>query len=133
VDLLAGKIDRLDAADFLAGDADRRSDRESRDVGKSRLQRIALPEEPARARQGEDENRGDDDRDNRHHADLEFRPGQRPCSWHRQSYDRNFRMYGSVDDRSASASPSKQISPSFNMMNSACFSFAGVAGTTCTA
>src|SRR6266446_5298733 len=44
-------------------------------------------------------------------------------------HDRNVRIYGSVDLRSASASPSKHTRPSLSMMNSASRSFSGVAGT----
>ena len=68
-------------------------------------------------------------RDDRQHANLQFRPRKRPCSWHvSHPTKETSRMYGSVERRSASASPSNTMKPSRSMMNSASRSFSGVAG-----
>jgi hypothetical protein len=80
--LRAVELQVVDRADLHAGDPDRRARLEQRDIGKPRVQRVLLPEEPALAAQQEDHEGGDGNGRDRQRANLQFRPGKRSCSRH---------------------------------------------------
>ncbi len=63
-------------ADFDAGDADRRPAHQARDVGKLHLERIVLPEEPAAAADGEDQQPRHHEREDGNQAELQLGPGE---------------------------------------------------------
>src|SRR5207245_9269288 len=69
-------------SDLDPGDADDRASLEPLDVIEARFERIAVPRKPAGAADGNDQQRGQRQRDHGHHADLQFRPGQRTCARH---------------------------------------------------
>ena len=83
VDLLAGELDLRDRADLDAGDAHRRPDAQPGDVREPRLQvSSAARRSPWLPVSVKIVHRGDDERHDRQHADLQFRPGERACSRH---------------------------------------------------
>src|SRR5712691_6217512 len=82
VDPVACELVAPDAADLHARDPNRRAGDEAGGVRETRLQVVALPEEPAASGQAENQQRCDDDRRDRQQPDLEFRPRQRSCSRH---------------------------------------------------
>src|SRR5207253_6313016 len=83
VDLFADElVDAPDRAHLDTGHAHGRPRLEARHVVETRLQVVALPEEPAAARQHEDGNCRDGDCENRQDAYFQLGPGKRSCAWH---------------------------------------------------
>jgi hypothetical protein len=77
-----GQLDLGHLPDFDPRDADDRPGLEPLHVGEVGLQVVALPGEPARPSDGDDEERSENQGRDGHDADFQFRPGKRSCPWH---------------------------------------------------